>query len=179
MLRTTILTAFMVTACAGDAPECQTATEKVAACYGDEVAAAFAESCDPAAAELALAEQCASDVEGKADGYSPPILSPATEHFKYGSIGADKLGVPVAILKAIPLVCADTLPPGTNPKVRPLTAFGFIYEANKDLPIGFSRNRLPLIGMELAGTTCSTCHTATIRETPTSGRYYYYGAPNQ
>jgi mono/diheme cytochrome c family protein len=179
MLRTSLLAALLLSACAGDSSECAVATEKVAACYGEEVATAFADACDPAAAELAMAEQCPSDVEGKADGYSPPILSPATEHFKYGSIGADKMGVPVSILKAIPLVCADTLPPGTNPKVRPLTAFGFIYEAGKDLPIGFSRNKLPLIGMELAGTTCSTCHTATIRETPTSGRFYYYGAPNQ
>jgi mono/diheme cytochrome c family protein len=170
----------LVAACAADpAPECATAVEKVAACYGEETAAAFAESCDADTAAIAVAEDCGGVEEGKADSTNTPILSPATEHFKYGSIGADKLGIPVAILKAVPLVCADTLPAGANPRQQPLAAFGMIYEPGKELPIGFSTRRLPLIGMQLAGTTCSTCHTATVRETASSVRTMYFGAPNQ
>src|SRR5687767_2914393 len=124
MLRTSAALALVFAACATEpAPECATAVERVAACYGDETAAAFAESCDAATAAIALAEDCTLD-DGKADSSSTPILSPASEHFKYGSIGADKLGIPVSILKAVPIVCADTLPPGTDPRRQPLAAFG-------------------------------------------------------
>lgn len=180
MLRTTII-ASLLAACAADSSpqECAPATERVAACYGDEAAAVFAESCDADLAAVAMTEECANIEEGKADSFSTPILSPAVEQFKYGSIGADKLGIPLAILKAVPLVCADTLPAGADPRRQPLTAFGMIYEPGKEVPIGFSSRRLPLIGMTLTGTTCSACHTATVRETATSQRQMYFGAPNQ
>ncbi|HEY4177955.1 MAG TPA: hypothetical protein VGM90_14005 [Kofleriaceae bacterium] len=168
-------------ACAADpsSDDCASATAKVAECYGDEAANAFAESCDADSAAVALTEQCAPEDESKADLFgATPILSPAVEQFKYGSIGADKMGLPLAILKAIPLVCADTLPPGANPRNKPLTAFGMIYEPGHDLPIGFSTRKLPLIGMTLTGITCSACHTSTVRETPTSPKSMYFGAPN-
>ena len=172
--------ALILAACnTTDAPDCETAAAHVTSCYGEEVGAAFAETCDPDAAAVALADNCGSIDEGKADSYGTPILTPAVEQFKYGSIGADKLGLPVALLRAMPLVCKDLLPAGADPNTRPLEAFGMIYEAGHDLPIGFSTRRLPIIGMQLAGTTCSTCHTATVRETPESPRStVYMGAPN-
>ena len=180
MPRHAILLAAFATACSStpERGDCGSATEQVAACYGDEVAAAFSETCDANAAAAALSEPCASGVEGKGDLFSTPILSPAVEQFKYGSIGADMLGVPAAILKAIPLVCADTLPVGADPRNQPLAAFGLIYEAGHELPIGFSARKLPLINMTLTGTTCSQCHTATVRETAGSPRTAYFGAPN-
>ncbi len=108
--------------------------------------------------------------------YSPTtILNPPIEHFKYGSIGADKLGLPVSLFKAIPIVCADTLPAGTNPKKQPLSAYGLIYENGHDLPIGFSKRRI--LGIDLVGNNCSVCHTNTVRETPSAARTMYFGAP--
>ena len=163
---------------AGSDPDCATATQHVTDCYGAEIGDAFAEACTPELAATALAEDCQSTEEGKADSYSTPILSPPVEHFKYGSIGSDKMGVPLVVWKALPLVCADTLPAGANPYSYPMTSFGMIYEAGKDVPIGFSSRRLPLIGTTLIGNTCSACHTTTVRETATSQRYYYLGAPN-
>jgi len=159
--------------------DCDSAVQHVTDCYGDEIGLAFAESCNAETATTALAETCQSSDDGKADSFSTPILSPPVEHFKYGSIGADKLGLPLSLMKAIPLVCADMLPPGTDPRNKPYTAFGMIYEPGKVLPIGFSSRRLPIIGMTLTGSTCSTCHTATVRETPTAQPSLYFGAPNQ
>nr|MBA2540071.1 hypothetical protein [Deltaproteobacteria bacterium] len=167
-------------ACSTQAPDgdCGLATQHVTDCYGDEIGEAFGASCTGETATTALAEQCPGPDDEKSDLFSTPILSPAIEQFKYGSIGADKLGLPLSILKAIPLVCADTLPPGTNPRNKPLEAFGMIYEAGKDVPIGFSQKRMPMVGITLVGTTCSACHTATVRETATGARTAFFGAPN-
>ncbi len=180
MTRHAISALLFVAACSTDAPDgdCGLATQHVSDCYGNEIGEAFAASCTGEAAVTALAEQCPGPDDEKSDLFGTPILSPATEQFKYGSIGADKLGLPLSILKAIPLVCSDTLPPGTDPRNKPLTAFGMIYEPGKDIPIGFSSKRLPMVGITLTGTTCSACHTATVRETPTGARTAFFGAPN-
>ncbi len=168
-----------IASCAGSEPgDCASATQHVSDCYGTDVGSAFAESCTSESAASALAEQCITSEDGKADLFSTPILSPAVEQFKYGSIGADKLGLPLSLLKALPLVCSDLLPPGADPRHEPLTAFGMIYEPGHDLPIGFSSRRLPIIGMTLVGNTCSGCHTSTVRETATGQRTTYFGAPN-
>jgi len=108
---------------------------------------------------------------------STEILSPPIQHFKYGSIGTDKLGVPLAVLKAIPLVCADLLPAGTDPRNQPLAAFGLIYERGHELPVGFSTRKVPFTGVTLVGNNCSVCHTSTVRETATSARTIHFGAP--
>ena len=118
----------LLAACDGPAADCESATQHVSDCYGAEVAEAFAASCTPEAAATALDEACTSPEEGKEDSGTTAILSPPVEQFKYGSIGADKLGLPLALMRAIPLVCADTLPPGANPRREPLAAFGLIYE---------------------------------------------------
>src|SRR5678809_1386633 len=56
------------------------------------------------------------------------------DHFKYGSIGAeDQAGIPLYIWKVLPRVCPDLIPgPGGY------AAFGMVYEAGHDTPIGFS-----------------------------------------
>jgi mono/diheme cytochrome c family protein len=164
----------------GAAPEgdCGAAAQHVESCFGPEVASAFAENCSAKSAADALADDCGAMEEGKSDSLSTKILSPPVEQFKYGSIGTDKLGLPVALHRAMPLVCSDLLPPGTDPRNQPLTAFGFIYEDDHDLPIGFSTRRVPLVGIELAGITCSVCHTSTVRENASSARELFFGAPN-
>jgi mono/diheme cytochrome c family protein len=179
--RAALLSFSLLAACA-DAPDgdCAAATQHVTDCYGDEIGAAFGQSCTADTATTALSESCpGADGTGKEDLFATtPVLSPPIEQFKYGSIGGDIMGVPLSILKAVPLVCADTLPPGANPRQRPLEAFGMIYEPGKDIPIGFSQRRLPIVGITLTGTTCSTCHTATVRETAGGPRTAYFGAPN-
>jgi mono/diheme cytochrome c family protein len=161
----------------GASGDCDAAAQHIASCHGEEVATAFAQNCTPQAASDALADKCGTLEEGKADSLSTQILSPPERHFKYGSIGADKLGIPVALLHAIPIVCSDLLPPGADPRNRPFEAFGLIYESGQDLPIGFSRRRVPLVGIELVGNTCSACHTSTVRESPSAPPSVYFGAP--
>jgi mono/diheme cytochrome c family protein len=179
-MRHLLALSLFVAACSGSeqsAPDCDTAVQHVSDCYGEELGTAFAESCTPELAQTALAESCPT-AEGKEDNYNPPLLSPAVEQFKYGSIGADKMGLPVSIIKALPVMCKDLLPASTDPFNQPLRAFGFNYEAGHELPIGFSIHRVPMIGTQLAGTNCAACHNATVRATPTSTRTAYLGAPN-
>jgi len=171
----------LVTACSASeqsSSDCGPAIAHVTDCYGEDVGQAFAETCNAEAAQTALSESCPT-AEGKEDSYNPPILQPAVEQFKYGSMGADKLGLPVSIMKALPLMCGDLFPAGTDPRAaQPLRAFGFNYEAGHELPIGFSVHRVPLIGTKLAGTNCSVCHNATVRSTANGPRTAYMGAPN-
>src|SRR5258706_5559215 len=115
-MRHLLFASFVVlTACAEQAPaDCESATQHVIDCYGAEVGAAFAEACTAASASTALSEECHPSEDGKADLFQTPILSPAVEQFKYGSIGADKLGLPLVLLRAMPIVCADFLPAGAD-----------------------------------------------------------------
>ncbi|MEN8128838.1 MAG: cytochrome c [Pseudomonadota bacterium] len=80
------------------------------------------------------------------------------DHFKYGSIGGDTdNGLPTRIMEVLPTVFADLLPAGTP---QDWSAFGFIMEPGRGMPIGFSERtmRVPLSGMN-----CATCHTGIVR----------------
>jgi mono/diheme cytochrome c family protein len=79
------------------------------------------------------------------------------DHFKYGSIGAeDQAGIPLYIWKALPRVCPDLVPgPGGY------AAFGMVYEAGHDFPIGFS---VKTIGFPRIAINCAFCHTGTVRD---------------
>lgn len=168
---------LVLVACDSPNIECEAAAERVADCYGAEVGAAFASTCTSEAAVAALDEACLSPEEGKEDSFSTTILSPPIEHFKYGSIGSDKMGMPLAVMQAIPLVCEDTLPAGTDPLDEPYAAFGLIYEPGELLPIGFSVRTLPMIGVRLVGNNCAGCHTSTVRDAGGGERTVYFGAP--
>lgn len=95
-------------------------------------------------------------------------------HFKYGSVGTEAgVGVPYRIWRVLPDVFADKLPerPG-----RGYERLGFIYEANppQGRPIGttYKEDRVALVGLN-----CATCHTGTIRDTPTSAPRVIPGMP--
>jgi mono/diheme cytochrome c family protein len=167
--------------------DCEAAADRVEACYGAEVAEQFAATCDAEAApELigaALSEPC--DADGKADGFGgTPIHPDGEEHFKYGSIGADWMGLPKSMYRALPLVCEDrwraltALPASADPINQPYAGFGAHYEPGRELPIGISTRRLPLLGTELVAPTCALCHNATVREAPSSSPVLYLAAPN-
>ncbi|TNF17444.1 MAG: cytochrome c [Rhodobacteraceae bacterium] len=76
-----------------------------------------------------------------------------TEHFKYGSIGAEVDGFPYAIWRELPTIFAEDLPRG-------FAEFGFLTEPGHDLPIGISVRR---VGVERVGFNCGTCHVSTYR----------------
>lgn len=102
----------------------------------------------------------------------PVTYSNVEEHFKYGSIGSDiSAGLPIRVLKVLPRMFPEYMPKGA-----PLdyTAFGFIQEAGRDLPIGFSTRRHYI---DLAGLNCAVCHTGVVRETPQSPAKIYLGMP--
>ncbi len=95
-------------------------------------------------------------------------------HFKYGSFGTEgTVGVPYPIFRVLPVLFADKLParPGEG-----YERLGFIMEPNapRGLPIGttFVDGRVPLVGLN-----CATCHTGTVRESPTSPRQIIPGMP--
>ena len=107
---------------------------------------------------------------------SPPVAAQddIVSHFKYGSIGTEVgVGVPYAIWRVLPVVFADKLPdrPGEG-----YERLGFIFEANapQSRPIGttYSDDRVPLVGLN-----CATCHTGTLRGSPSSPRRIIAGMP--
>jgi mono/diheme cytochrome c family protein len=108
----------------------------------------------------------------------PVVYDEISEHFKYGSIGSEP-GVslmrpvggvvpPYAVFTALPSICRDKLPGG-------YASLGFVFEEGHDLPIGVSRRRRQ--GIDHVGLNCATCHTGTIRDTPSSPRRIVLGMP--
>lgn len=100
---------------------------------------------------------------------SPVDYAKIEDHFKYGSIGGEPVnGIPIGILKALPIVFADKLPgPGYE-------SLGFITEEGRDRPIGFSTRR---VFFDRSAFNCSICHTGTVRDTPNSDPRIILGMP--
>ena len=90
------------------------------------------------------------------------------DHFKYGSIGSDKEGIPYWIWKTLPEVCPALLPGG-------YASLGVIQEPGKDTPIGFSKRRVGPV--EQVGPNCGLCHTASVRRTAADAPMIYLTAP--
>ena len=90
------------------------------------------------------------------------------DHFKYGSIGSDKAGIPYWIWKTMPEVCSSQLPGG-------YASLGVVQEPGKDTPIGFSKRRVgPVVQV---GPNCGLCHTGTVRRTAADAPMTYLTAP--
>src|SRR5262245_33015547 len=69
----------------------------------------------------------------------PATYADIREHFKYGSIGSDiENGLPLHVVKVMPRMFPEYLPQGG---AKDWTAFGFIQEPGREMPIGFSRRR--------------------------------------
>ncbi len=58
-----------------------------------------------------------------ADG-APIHFDDPVEHFKYGSYGSEKTGLPYAVWKALPQVCPELLPGGWS-------GLGFLHRARQ------------------------------------------------
>jgi mono/diheme cytochrome c family protein len=94
---------------------------------------------------------------------APPFAT-AEEQFKYGSIGIEATeGLPYWIWQVLPRVFADKLPsPGGY------TAFGFIWESGRELPVGLSK--ADAFGGPRVAINCAFCHTSTYRVQPLAPR---------
>ena len=103
----------------------------------------------------------------------PVTYDGAEEHFKYGSIGSDiEGGLPLRVLQVLPRMFPEYLPPG---QAKDYTAFGFIQEPGKPMPIGFSMRRRYI---DMTGINCAACHVGVVRETAESTPQIYLGMPS-
>lgn len=94
---------------------------------------------------------------------SPVKYANIDDHFKYGSIGSEPArGIPYWIWKVLPQMFPEYLPDHGKDGYASL---GFIYEPEKDLPVGFSQRR---VFINRVGLNCAVCHTGTLRDTPDS-----------
>jgi hypothetical protein len=107
---------------------------------------------------------------------TPVDYADIEEHFKYGSTGGERAsGFPYWIWKALPRICGDKLPEGKQFPGQEFKAVGFLYEGNKDLPIGMSKRRH--MGLDRVFLNCAVCHTSTIRDRPDSSPKVITGMP--
>ncbi|MEM9557959.1 MAG: hypothetical protein AAGC60_27115 [Acidobacteriota bacterium] len=91
--------------------------------------------------------------------------------YKYGAIGlAIEARVPLYVWEVIPTLCGDSMP---DPETG-WASFGLIYEDGQEVPIGFAKRQ---IGYPSVEPTCSLCHTASWRETPSGAQQVAPGAP--
>lgn len=100
----------------------------------------------------------------------PETYSDTVDHFKFGSIGSEPVnGLPYWMWKALPVIFSEEL------DGEGYEAFGFLYEPDRDLPIGVSRRKVQ--GIDRVWLNCSVCHTGTYRESPEAEPVRIVGAP--
>ncbi len=90
----------------------------------------------------------------------PQDFDSPMERFKYGSIGAEaQEGIPYWIWLVLPRVFPEYLPdePGGY------EALGILWEAGREMPVGFSKKT---IGFPRVGINCALCHTTAYRTKP-------------
>ncbi|HEY3393348.1 MAG TPA: hypothetical protein VGK58_11620 [Lacipirellulaceae bacterium] len=102
----------------------------------------------------------------------PTTYSNIQQHFKYGSVGSDiENGLPLGVMRVLPRMFPEHLPPGGE---HDWTAFGFIREPDRDMPIGFSRRRRFI---DLTGLNCAACHVGVVRSSADAEPQIYLGMP--
>ncbi len=107
---------------------------------------------------------------------SPVSYSSIEEHVKYGSTGSERrIGVPYAVVRALPELCEDYLPATARGAAQGYSSLGLIEERGHDLPVGFSRRRVR--GMDLVGLNCGLCHVGQVQESATSEARTFVGMP--
>jgi cytochrome c5 len=97
-----------------------------------------------------------------------PYFADPVEHFKYGSYGSEKTGLPYPIWKAVPELCKDTLPGGW-------AGIGFYTEPGHELPLGMTLRKF---GVMRVGLNCAACHTGTMDGGPDRGGRLVLGMPS-
>jgi hypothetical protein len=93
---------------------------------------------------------------------APVTYEAPADHFKYGSTGGERAsGIPYVIWKVLPRLFPDLLPKGSYRPGQEYAAFGFLYEGDKDLPIGVSRRNVQ--GLPRVFLNCAICHVGSVR----------------
>ena len=106
----------------------------------------------------------------------PVDYESAEDHFKYGSTGGEReSGFPYLIWKAMPAVCEDEIPGGRQYPGQDFKSFGFIYEGDRDLPVGMSKRRH--MGLDRVFLNCAVCHTSTVRDALNTPPKLFTGMP--
>lgn len=98
----------------------------------------------------------------------PVLYTDPVEHFKYGSYGSEKTGMPLPIWRALPEICKDLLPGGWQ-------ELGFLFEPGHDLPVGLGVRKY---GVLRTGLNCAFCHSGSMDGGPSKGGSLLLGAPN-
>jgi mono/diheme cytochrome c family protein len=102
--------------------------------------------------------------------------SDIVEHFKHGSIGSERSGLPYWIWQALP-----RLFPEAFDRRLDYRAFGFLYRTDasgrqEDLPIGISKRDYR--GVDIVWFNCAVCHTGTYRISEGAERITVPGMPS-
>ena len=122
---------------------------------------------------LALVVALALALWHRYTGDRPVEYGNIEDHFKYGSIGSDvENGLPQHILTVLPRMFPEYLPENAPPD---LTAFGFIQEPGRPMPIGFSQRRRSI---DLVGLNCALCHVGQVRAAPDAEPVTILGMPS-
>src|SRR5262245_10215964 len=110
-----------------------------------------------------------------------PTYESPVEHFKYASIGVEAAnGVPYWIWYVLPRVFSDKVPAiagpdGTVDVRQAYESFGFIWEEDREAPVGLP---VATVGFRRLGINCALCHTAMVRDSATSPPRILIGAPS-
>src|SRR6186713_1431620 len=128
-------------------------------------------------AALALAGLAALWLAARFTTDLPVVYEPPIQHFSYGSTGGERSsGIPEALWRTMPKVCADRLPDKRYVPGREYESFGFLYEPGRDLPIGTSQRNVS--GLPRVFLNCAICHTGSVRFTPGALRQLVPGMPS-
>ncbi len=100
-----------------------------------------------------------------------PVWANESEHFKYGSIGAEATrGIPYYIWLVLPRVFPEYVPGPGGYK-----AFGLVWEEGHEMPAGFTKR---VIGFPRVANNCAICHTGTWRSKENETPHVIVGAPS-
>ena len=93
------------------------------------------------------------------------------DYFKYGSVGVEaNSGLPFAVWRILPTVFGDLIDGGGG-----YTAFGFLQESGRPMPIGLP---VETVGFPRVGLNCGLCHIGSVREDAAAPQRIVLGAPN-
>jgi hypothetical protein len=105
------------------------------------------------------------------------VYADPEEHFKYGSLGGEReSGIPYWIWKVLPKMFPEYLPGKKYEPGKEYASMGFLYEGDKDLPIGVSRRNTQ--GIDRVFVNCAACHAGSVREAPGKPRNIYVAMPS-
>lgn len=103
---------------------------------------------------------------------STPGYQDVESHFRFGSIGAEApSGLPYQVWMALPHLFPEQFQNRTD-----YSTFGFVYDGERDLPVGIAERRQT--GIDLVWFNCAVCHFGSYRETEDGPVNFVSGMPS-